>query len=99
MSVTGGTEENISERIRKAQQAFACLRSVSKARVLSLKTKFRIFNSNVKSVLFYGSETRRLTKALLSKVQSFVNKRLHQILQILYFISFTVIYTLIATKV
>ena len=76
VSVTGGTEEDIIARIRKAQQAFACLRAVWKATSLSLKTKIRIFNSNVKSVLLYGSETWRLTKTLLSKVQTFVNKYL-----------------------
>ena len=38
-----------------------------------LKTKLTIFNSNVKSVLLYGSETRKHTKALASKLQVFVN--------------------------
>ena len=47
VSVTGGTEEDIIARIRKAQQAFASLRSVWKARPISLTTKQRIFNSNV----------------------------------------------------
>ena len=84
VSVTGGTEEDIIARIRKAQQAFACLRAVWKATSLSLKTKIRIFNSNVKSVLLYASETWRLTKTLLSKVQTFVNKRLRQILGIFW---------------
>ena len=84
VSVTGGTEEDIIARIRKAQQAFACLRAVWKATSLSLKTKIEIFNSNVKSVLLYGSETWRLTKTLLSKVQTFVNKRLRQILSIFW---------------
>ena len=84
VSVTGGTEEDIIARIRKAQQAFACLRAVWKATSLSLKTKIRIFNSHVKSVLLYGSETWRLTKTLLSKVQTFVNKRLRQILGIFW---------------
>ena len=44
VSVTRGTEEDIIARIRKAQQAFACLRAVWKATSLSLKTKNRIFN-------------------------------------------------------
>jgi len=84
VSVTGGTEEDIIARIRKAQQAFACLRAVWKATSLSLKTKIRIFNSNIKLVLLYGSETWRLTKTLLSKVQTFVNKRLRQLLGIFW---------------
>ena len=42
----------------------------------------RIFNSNVKSVLLYGSETWRETKSLSKKLQTFVNKCLRQILLI-----------------
>ena len=84
MSESGGTEEDIVARIRKAQQAFATLRSVWKSRAISLNTKLRIFNCNIKSVLLYGSETWRLTKALLSEVQSFLNKRLRQILSIFW---------------
>ena len=53
-------------------------------RAISLNTKLRIFNSNIKSVLLYGSETWQLTKALLSKVESFLNKRLRQILSIFW---------------
>ena len=75
VSESGGTEEALVARIRKAQQAFATLRTVWKSRAISLNTKLRIINSNIKSVLLYGSETWRLTKALLSKVQSFLNKR------------------------
>jgi len=66
MSVRGGTEEDITARIRKAQQAFATLRPVWRARPISLNTKLRIFNSNMRSVLVYESETWRLTKELLS---------------------------------
>ena len=53
-------------------------------RAISLNTKLRIFNSNIKSVSLYGSETWQLTKALLSKVESFLNKRLRQILSIFW---------------
>ena len=84
VSESGGTEEDIVARIRKAQQAFVTLRSVWNSRAISLNTKLGIFNSNIKSVLLYGSETWRLTKALLSKVQSFLNKRLRQILGIVW---------------
>ena len=57
VSVTGETEENIISRIRKTQKAFGCIRAVWKETSLSLKTKIRIFNSNVKSVLLYASNT------------------------------------------
>ena len=46
VSESGGTEEDLVARIRKAQQAFATLRSVWKSRAVSLNTKLRIFNSN-----------------------------------------------------
>ena len=50
--------------------------------VISSRTKLRIFNSNVKSVPWYGSETWRNTKSSNKKLQSFVNKCLRRILKI-----------------
>ena len=49
---------------------------------LTTKTKLRVFGSNVKAVLLYGSETRRLTKGLEQKLQVFINKSLRNILRI-----------------
>ena len=82
VSPTGGTEEDIKARRKKAQQAFATLRPVWSCRSPRTKTKLRIFNSNVKSVLLYGSETWRETNALIKQVQVFINKCLRQILGI-----------------
>ena len=82
ISKTGGTEEDIRARIRKAQQSFAVLRPVWKATAISHSTKLRIFNSNVKSVLLYGSETWRSTETTNKKLQTFVNKCLRQIFRI-----------------
>lgn len=82
VSKTGGTDEDVKSRIVKARQAFAMLRPVWKNKNIHLKTKLMIFNSNVKSVLLYGSETWRQTKALQHKTQVFINKclrRLHNI--------------------
>ena len=42
----------------------------------------QIFNTNVKSVLLYGSETWRVTKANSTKLQTFVNKCLRSIMGI-----------------
>jgi len=47
-----------------------------------MRTKIRIFNTNVKRVLLYGSETWRSTSTLQKKIQVFVNKCLRQILKI-----------------
>ena len=70
VSKKGGTDEGIKARIGKARQA------------LTTKTKLRVFGSNVKAVLLYGSETWRLTKGLEQKLQVFINKSLRTILRI-----------------
>ena len=69
-------------RIAKARTAFTILRPLWKSKTISRKTKLRIFNTNVKSVLLYGSETWRVTKATSNKLQSFVNKCLRSIMGI-----------------
>ena len=79
---TVGTYEDINARICKARQAFAMLKPVSKSNVLSENTKVRIFNTNVKSVLFYGCETWRLTAGLQYKIQVFINKCLRHICKV-----------------
>ena len=58
------------------------LRPVWRCKALRMKTKIQIFNSNVKSVLLYGSETWRETRALMKQVQVFINKCLRQTLGI-----------------
>ena len=42
----------------------------------------RIFNTNVKSILLYGSETWTVTKIYTKKLQTFVNKCLRKIMKI-----------------
>ena len=66
ISKDGGSDQDIVARIGKARTAFAILRPVWRSR----KTKLRIFNTNVKSVLLYGSETWRATKETSRKLQS-----------------------------
>jgi len=46
------------------------------------RNKLRIFNTNVKSILLYCSETWRVTKANSTKLQTFVNKFLRSIMGI-----------------
>ena len=52
------------------------------SKVLSLHTKIRLFNSNVKSVLLYGAETWKTTNTTTKKLQTFINNCLRRILQI-----------------
>ena len=84
---TGGTDEDIQARINKARQVFAMLRPVWRVTTISTNTKLRIFNSNVKSVLLYGSETWRVLSSTssTSKIQTFINRCLRQILRIRWF--------------
>ena len=47
-----------------------------------MRTKLRIFNSNVKSVVLYGCETWRTTQTMQRKIQTFFNtclRRIHKI--------------------
>jgi hypothetical protein len=55
----GGTEENVKARIAKARTAFCLLKQIWKSREITSRsrTKIRIFNTNVKSILLYRSET------------------------------------------
>ena len=82
ISTTGGADEDIKARINKARHAFVTLRPIWKSSSLSRKNKLRIFNSNVKSILLYGSETWRVTDTLTKKLQTFINKCLRQIIKI-----------------
>jgi len=82
VSKKGGTDEDIQAQIGKARQAFAMLRTIWRSTALTTKTKLRVFGSNVKAVLLYGSETCRLTKRLEQKLQVFINKSLSNILRI-----------------
>ena len=79
---TGGTEEDTKARIQKARVAFLMLSKIWKSKLIKLKTKMRIFNSSVKSVLLYSSETWRITKHTVNKIQTFVNRCLRRIMNV-----------------
>ena len=84
IDIKGGVTADIKARIGKARQSFGRLKPVWRASNLTKKTKLRIFNSNVKSVLLYGSETWCLTKVNENRLQTFINKCLRYILGIWY---------------
>lgn len=69
----GGTDSDVTARVGKARAAFIILKNIWASREIATPTKVRIFNSNVKSVLLYGSETWRMTKKTLQKIQTFIN--------------------------
>ena len=62
LSLHGGSEEDITSHLGKARSAFFRLRSVWKSNKYSRGTKLRLYQSNVLSVLLYGSKCWRLTE-------------------------------------
>ena len=79
---TGGTEEDTKARIQKARVAFLMLSKIWKSKPIMLKTKMRIFNSSVKSVLLHSFETWRITKHTVNTIQTFVNRCLRRIMNV-----------------
>ena len=82
MDREGGTNAEIKSRIGKAQAAFTSLNSFWRTKDISLRTKLRIFNSNVKSVLLYGCETWNASQTCIKRIQVFINKCLRRLLKI-----------------
>ena len=78
----GGTDRDVTARIGKARAAFVMLKNIWASGGISMTTKLRIFNSNVKSVLLYGRETRRTTQTMQQKIQTFFNTCLRRIYKI-----------------
>ena len=76
MTTDGDSAKDAMARIRKAIQTFAMLKPIWKSKQLRLETKLRLHNSNVLSVLFYGSECWKLTAQLAQKLDTFQNRRL-----------------------
>ncbi|VDP71142.1 unnamed protein product [Schistosoma curassoni] len=64
----GGSDANVKAGIGKARAAYLQLRKIWNSKQLSTKTKVRIFNTNVNTVLLYGAETWRTTKAIIQKI-------------------------------
>ena len=78
----GGTDQDVKARTGKARAAFVMLKNIWASTEIRTTTKLRIFNANVKSVLLYGAETWRMTKATLHKIQTFLNSCLRRIFNI-----------------
>ena len=82
INVQGGSDADIKTRIGKARGAFVALNNIWKSKQITKKNKLRLFNSNVKSVLMYGSETWRYTKTNMKRIQTFINTCLRKIFEI-----------------
>ena len=84
LSKEDSTSKDIKSRLNKARTAFAKLRPIWKSQQYSLRTKLKLYNSNVKSVLLYGSECWRETQADMNKLSSFHNGCLRKICKIFW---------------
>ena len=80
----GGALTDVKARIAKASYTFNSLSKIWKSSNITLNTKLRIFNSNVKPVLLYGAETWMTNKTIIHKLQCFINRCLRRILQIFW---------------
>ncbi|VDP67785.1 unnamed protein product [Schistosoma mattheei] len=78
----GGSDADVKARIGKARAAYLQLKNIWNSMRLSTNIKVRIFDTNVETVLLYGAETWRTTKAIIQKIQVFINSCLRKILRI-----------------
>ena len=81
---TGGATEDIKHRLSLARNAFAMLSPLWKSSKYSRKTKIRVFNSNVMSVLLYGAEMWKLNESDITSLETFQRKCLRRILRIFW---------------
>ena len=65
-----------------ATSALARLRKIWKMRKLSMKTKIRLLNSMVKSILMYGCESWTITDKIWKKIEAFEMKCYRRLLGI-----------------
>ena len=84
LSLHGGSEEDIKSRMGKARSAFFRLRSVWKSNNYSRKAKLRLYQSNVFSVLLYGSECWRMTERVSSRLAAFHTTCLRRIMRLFW---------------
>ena len=78
--MNGGTDADVKSHFNKARCAFAVLKPIWKSRKMTLRTKIRLYNANVKSVLLCGCECWTITSDLATKIQVLIHKYLRIIL-------------------
>ena len=74
--------EDIRRRLGHARIAYNKLRVILNNSQIGRKTKLRLFNSNVISVLLYSCETWKMTKGDEQMIDTFLHKCLRRILRI-----------------
>ena len=79
-----GAGSDIRNRLNQARNALRMLNSVWKSSQYSSKSKLRLYQSCVFSILLYGSECWRMTERDLNKLSTFHTKNLRGILRIFW---------------
>ena len=79
---TGNINAEINSRIGKASRAFSAMYNIWHSKHINTKTKLSLYNSNVVSVLLYGSECWPLTVTNSKKIDGFDSKCLRRIMDI-----------------
>ncbi|VDP24681.1 unnamed protein product [Schistosoma margrebowiei] len=79
----GGSDADVKARIGKARAAYLQLRNIWDSKQLSIKTKIRIFNTNVKTVLLFSQGVTGLYAVAKPVIRSRTNphhiKQLHSV--------------------
>ncbi len=82
ITTSRGANEDIRRRLGLARSTYNKLSPLWNNSQISKSTKFLLFNSNVLSVLLYGSETWKMTKHDEHLVDTFLHKSINRILNI-----------------
>jgi hypothetical protein len=69
VTTKGGADEDVKNRIKKANEAFIQLYPIWRNKYISKKTKVRIFSTNVKSVLIYTCVRQRVAKQITDMLE------------------------------
>ena len=77
---SSGINEEISNRLDKAATAFGSMYKIWKSTNMSLKTKLSLYNSNVVSIVLYGSECWPMTVVNTKRIDAFDSKCLRRIM-------------------
>ena len=78
LTTNGDVLDEVKIRIGKTNAAFIKLRNIWKSNSVTNKTKIRIYRSNVRSVLLYGSETWKANKNIERNMRAFEGKVLEK---------------------
>ncbi|XP_056015927.1 uncharacterized protein LOC130053203 [Ostrea edulis] len=84
ITADGDSTSDVESTIAKARADFASLRNIWKSAAISIKTKIRIFKSNIIGVLLYGAESWKVTKGVVHRLDVFQTKCLRRILKVFW---------------